>query len=95
MEMSPLFATEIADQNVGTFVIGVVVLGAIGVLSFLVKNAFEGTTKAVADLGVELKKLGADISRGDGDRRELAAEVRALTSRIDRLERDISEGVAR
>lgn len=93
--MNPLFATEIADQNVGTFVIGVVVLGAIGVLSFLVKNAFEGTTKAVADLGIKLEKLGADIARSDGDRRELAADVRALTQRLERLERDISEGVAR
>jgi hypothetical protein len=94
-----ILATEIADQNVGTFVIGVVVLGAIGVLSFLVKNAFEGTTKAVADLGVELKKLGADISRGDGDRRalesEMRSELRAMRERMDRIERDLSEGIAR
>jgi len=93
--VSPLLATEIADQNVGTYVIGAVVVGAITVLGFLVRNAFETTTKAVADLGVKLEKLASDISRGDGDRRELAAELRAVRERLDRLERDMSEGVAR
>ena len=93
--MSPLFATEIADQAVGTYVIGAVVVGAITVLGFLVRNAFETTTRAVADLGIKLEKLGVDIARGDGDRRELAADVRALAQRLERLERDISEGVAR
>ena len=93
--MSPLFAAEIADQSVATAAVGFLVLGVLAVLGFLVRNAFEGTTRAVADLGVKLEKLGADISRGDGDRRELAADVRALAQRLERLERDISEGVAR
>jgi hypothetical protein len=90
-----MILADLADQSVSTAAIGALVMGALGVLGFLVRNAFEATTRAVSELGVKLEKLGADISRGDGDRRELAAEVRAIRDRLDRLERNVSEGVAR
>jgi len=62
------------------------------VLGFLLRNALSKVETGIDSLGVKLDKMGADISRGDGDRRELAAEVRALAHRLDKLERECSEG---
>lgn len=78
----------------------VVIVAGSGVtaLGFLVRNAFNGTTEAVKELGTKLDAMGKDISRGDGDRRELARDVLNLEKRLDKLEaevRDLSEGVAR
>lgn len=83
------------DQSLSVWVVGVVAAGILGVLGFLVRNAFEGVSKGLENLSTKLDSMAREIARGDGDRRELAADVRALTHRLERLERDMSEGVAR
>ena len=93
-----LFAAEIADQSVGVFAVGALVLGALGAFAYLIRNAFEGTTKAVEALGLDLKSLRTDISKADGDRRVIEAQLSALQRTVDRLERELgelSEGIAK
>lgn len=83
------------DMPLSAWVVLAVASAIITVLGFLIRNAFEGVTKGLEGLGAKLDAMGKDISRGDGDRRELGAEVRALRERLERLEREVSEGVAR
>lgn len=90
-----MIATALADDTLAVWVVGAVATGVLAVLGFLVRNAFEGVSKGLEGLGTKLDVMSKDIARGDGDRRELAAEVRALTARLDRVERELSEGVAR
>ena len=85
----------LGEMSMTVWVVGAVATGGLGVLGFLVRNAFEGVSKGLDGLGQKLDAMSKDISRGDGDRRELAAEVRGLAARLDRLERELSEGVAR
>ena len=83
------------SDSLTLWTVGAALAGGLGVLGFLVRNAFESTTKAIEGLGAKLDAMKTDISRGDGDRRELARDVVALTHRLDRLERELrSEGGA-
>lgn len=90
-----MLAAEVVDQSLAVWVVGAVAAGILGVLGFLVRNAFEGVSKGIDGLNTKLDSMAKDIARQDGDKRELAAEVRALTARLDRLEHEVSEGVAR
>lgn len=72
--------------------------GGTGALGFLVKNAFNGTTDAVKELGAKLDVMAVKMATGDGDRRVLEARLHAAEQRLDRMERELaelSEGVAR
>ena len=90
-----ILAADMVDQSLTVWVVGAVATGVLAVLGFLVRNAFEGVSKGLEGLSTKLDGLAKDLATQDGDRRELAAEVRALTQRMERLERELSEGVAR
>ncbi len=91
-----------ADQTLTQWVV-IAVAGAILTgLGFLVRNAFEGTTSAVKELGSKLDVITAAQASAAGDHRELKARheerFESLISRIDKVEREvreISEGIAR
>ena len=81
-----------SDPTLASWVIGAVAAGIIGVLAFLVRNAFENVSRGIDGINGKLDAMSKDISKGDGDRRELSADVRALSARLERLERELSEG---
>lgn len=90
-----MLAAEIVDQSVGTYAVGALVVGALGAFAYLVRNAFESTTKAVEGLGVKLDAMSVVIAQHDGDRRVLEARLSSLERTVERVERELSEGVAR
>lgn len=86
------------DATLTTYVVMAVATGVIGALSFLVRNAFSKVETTLETIGGKLDGLKADMAKGDGDRRVIEARLEALTSRFEKLERemrDLSEGVAR
>lgn len=86
------------EMPLSAWIILAVAGGGIAVLGFLVRNAFETTTKAVEALGTEVKSLRGDLSKGDGDRRVLEARVVTLErdyAELRRELRELSEGIAR
>lgn len=78
-----LFAAEIATQSMGEYAVGAVVVGAVGVLAFLVRNAFEGLSRAIAELGSKIEHLVADLARGDGTIRVLEQKYASHDQRLD------------
>ena len=96
--MSPFFAADVIDQSVAGWAVGFVMLCITGVLGFLVRNAFDTTTKAVEGLGKKLDDMGVVIAKADGDRRVLEAQMHSLERRLDGVERtvrELAEGIAR
>lgn len=104
-----LAVADVADQTVTQWIVGVVALGIITVLGALLKHAVTGLTSSVeantralevtkAELLTKLDALRDQVSRADGDRRVLEAELRALVKRVDHLEQQMheaAEGIAR
>lgn len=104
-----LAVADVADQTVTQWIVGVVALGIITVLGALLKHAVTGLTSSVeantralevtkAELLTKLDALRDQVSRADGDRRVLEAELRALVNRVDHLEQQMheaAEGIAR
>jgi outer membrane murein-binding lipoprotein Lpp len=90
-----LAAEVLADQSLTVWVVGAAAAGILGVLGFLVRNAFEGVSKGLEGLNTKLDTMSKDIAKQDGDRRALERDLAALVQRVDRMERELSEGVAR
>lgn len=104
-----LAAADVADQTVTQWIIngaaGLLLLGLVGLLRHAVTgltNSVEANTKALeatkAELATKMDALRDQVARGDGDRRVLEAELRALQKRVDQLEermREVSEGLVR
>jgi uncharacterized membrane protein YccC len=90
-----MLAAEVVDQSLAVWVVGAVAAGILGVLGFLVRNAFEGVSRGLEGLSTKLDAMSKDIARQDGDRRALERDLAALVQRVDRMEREFSEGVAR
>lgn len=93
-----MLAAEVVSQEMGPWVVGVVLAAIISVLGFLVRNAFDGIARSIESLGSKLDGLKADLAKGDGDRRVLEARVNSLELRVAELAREVreaSEGVAR
>ena len=73
---------------------GFVLTAIVSVLGFLVRNAFDSVGKGLDLLGKKLDDMSASIAKGDGDRRVLEARLISLEHRLDKLERECSEGRA-
>lgn len=90
-----MLATDVVATDMGVWVVGFVLTAIVSVLGFLVRNSFEGVSKGLDGLGVKLDAMAVVIAQHDGDRRVLEARLGALERTVERLERELSEGVAR
>lgn len=80
------------------WVVGFVMTAIVGVLGFLVRNAFDAVGKGLEGLSKKLDDMSATIARGDGDRRVLESRVVTLEREMSELRREVreaSEGKAR
>ena len=88
-----------AADSLSAWVIAAVAAGILGTLAFLVRGAFESLQKGIGDLGSKMDTLTKAMATADihaaGFESEVRGELRALRERMDRLERDLSEGIAR
>lgn len=77
--------------TVANWVVGLIATGAVAVLGFLIKKAFNDTTNAVTAVSVKLDVITAAQARSDGDVRELKARYDAkfedLFRRLENVER--------
>ena len=86
------------DMPLSSWVVLAVAGAILATLSFLVRNAFDTTTKSIEGLGVKLDAMGVVIAKADGDRRVLEAQMHSLERRLDGVERtvrELAEGIAR
>lgn len=86
------------DQTMTGWVVNLVQLAVVGVLGFLVRNAFEGVAKSIEGFGKKLDEVQSTIAKADGDRRVLEQRVHTLEQSVEKLERElreVSEGIAR
>ncbi len=93
-----ILAADMADQTLTQWIVLAVAGAILTGLGFLVRNAFEGTTSAVKELGSKLDVITAAQAKGDGDRRVLEVEVAQLKRDIAEIKqelRDLSEGASR
>lgn len=90
-----MLAIDAVPQDMGVWVVGFVLTAIVSVLGFLVRNSFEGVAEGIKGLSVKLDAMGVVIAQHDGDRRVLEARLMSLERTVERLEREMSEGVAR
>ena len=90
------------SDSLSVWIVGAVATAILGVLAYLVRNAFENVSKGLSDVGCKLDLMSKDLAtsaiHAAGFESEVRGEIRALRDRLDRLERDVreaSEGVAR
>jgi Tfp pilus assembly protein PilO len=87
------------NDSLTLWIVGAVATGILGVVGFLVRSSFEGVQRALGDLGAKLDGVKAELNRSDvraaSLESEVRAELRALRERLERLEREISEGIVR
>jgi DNA repair ATPase RecN len=86
-----VLAAEVLDQSLVGWAVASLLAAGLTVLGFLVRNAFESTTKAVENLSIKLDAMAKDIARGDTAVAVLKRDIEAHTQRLDakakRLER--------
>ena len=90
------------DTTLTAWIVGAVATGGLGVLAFLVRNAFEAVTKGLGEVSCKMDALAKDMASSNvhaaGFESDVRGEIRALRDRLDRLERDVreaSEGAGR
>ncbi len=79
------------DQSVAGWAVGFVMLAITGGLGFLVRNAFDATTKGIEGLSKKLDDMGIAFARADGDRRVLEQRVTANEREIAEMRREMRE----
>jgi len=86
-------------MTLDSWVIAAVAAGILGVLGFLVRNAFESVQRGLGELGGKMDSLSKDMASSNvhaaAFEADVKGELRALRDRLDRLERDMSEGASR